>query len=90
MKSTNLCSSRVVPPAGEYVGWLAAPMDMPEAIVGGAGILHRRVPPFPRVDDSGVVLAEGSQGIILNVFTERAWRPWPGESVNETGNGMGR
>jgi hypothetical protein len=34
-------------PAGEYLGWLAAPSDMQESIVAGAGILQRRVPPHP-------------------------------------------
>jgi GNAT superfamily N-acetyltransferase len=61
-------------PAGEYLGWLAAPSDMQETIVAGVGILQRRVPPHPYDGLGGVVLAEGRQGIVLNVFTERPWR----------------
>jgi GNAT superfamily N-acetyltransferase len=61
-------------PAEEYVGWLAVPLDMPEKIVAGAGILQRRVPPHPHDDLGGVVLADGRQGSVLNVFTERTWR----------------
>lgn len=61
-------------PAGEYVGWLAAPSDTPETIVAGAGVLQRRVPPHPLDGPAGVTVAEGRQGIILNVFTERPWR----------------
>jgi hypothetical protein len=61
-------------PAGEYVGWLAMPSEMPETIVAGAGVLLRRVPPHPHDTSGGVVLADGRQGIVLNVFTERPWR----------------
>jgi GNAT superfamily N-acetyltransferase len=61
-------------PAGEYVGWLAAPSDRPEVILAGAGLLLRRVPPHPYEGLGGVALAEGCQGVVLNVFTERAWR----------------
>jgi GNAT superfamily N-acetyltransferase len=61
-------------PASEYVGWLAAPLEMPEVIVAGAGILHRRVPPHLQDRPGGVALAEGRQGVVLNVYTERAWR----------------
>jgi GNAT superfamily N-acetyltransferase len=61
-------------PSGEYVGWLAAPSDMPETIVAGAGILQRRVPPHPHDGPGGVTVAAGRQGIVLNVFTERPWR----------------
>jgi GNAT superfamily N-acetyltransferase len=61
-------------PSGEYVGWLAAPSEMPDEIVAGAGILQRQVPPHPHVSPGGIALAEGRQGIVLNVFTERPWR----------------
>jgi GNAT superfamily N-acetyltransferase len=61
-------------PIEEYVGWLAAPPDLPEMIVAGAGVLQRRVPPHPYRDPGSVALADGRQGIVLNVFTERNWR----------------
>lgn len=57
-------------PAGEYLGWLAAPVDQPEVVVAGAGVLVRQVPPHP----FGNGLAEGRQGLVMNVFTERPWR----------------
>jgi GNAT superfamily N-acetyltransferase len=61
-------------PNGKYVGWLAVPSDMPETTVAGAGILQRRVPPHPHDGPGEFTVAEGRQGIVLNVFTERLWR----------------
>lgn len=60
-------------PAGEYLGWFVVPSEKPAEIVGGAGLLLRRVPPHP-LRDSEAGLAEGRQGLVMNVFTERAWR----------------
>jgi GNAT superfamily N-acetyltransferase len=64
----------VAMPAEEYLGWLVAPVDAPGEIVGGAGLLRRRVPPHPRSGPDAIVLAEGRQGVVLNVYTEPAWR----------------
>src|SRR5438105_820067 len=61
-------------PAGDYVGWLASPATEPGKIVAGAGILLRRAPPHPREVIDGTVLAEGRQGVIVNVYTEKGWR----------------
>src|SRR5215831_6875855 len=61
-------------PAGEYRGWLAEPSDMPDTIVPGAGILLRQVPTHLHNCPGGFGVAEGRQGIILNVFTERPCR----------------
>ncbi len=61
-------------PTQEYIGWLAAPSEMPTNIVAGAGLVQRSVSPHPQETPGGVVLAEGRQGIVVNVFTERAWR----------------
>jgi GNAT superfamily N-acetyltransferase len=61
-------------PAGEYVAWLATPAREPGVIVAGAGVLRRRIPPSPHPGPGGVSVAEGRQGLVLNVFTERAWR----------------
>jgi GNAT superfamily N-acetyltransferase len=61
-------------PSGEYLGWLASPLDTATTIAAGAGIQRRRAPPRPRTHPSGTVLAYGNQAIVLNVFTERAWR----------------
>jgi GNAT superfamily N-acetyltransferase len=62
-------------PAGEYLGWVAAPAERSEEIIAGAGLQLR--PVLPRVQrhaGGATVLAVGSQGLVLNVFTERAWR----------------
>jgi len=59
-------------PSGEYVGWVALPADDPDAIVAGAGLQLR--PILPRPDRDGKRLLIGTQGLILNVFTEIPWR----------------
>lgn len=61
-------------PTEEYVGWLAAPSAMPDRVIAGAGVLQRRVPPHPADVAGTVLLAEGRQGVVLNVFTERPWQ----------------
>jgi GNAT superfamily N-acetyltransferase len=60
---------------GEYIGWLASPAECPDVIAGGAGVQLRRVLPHPlsRTSDGGKI-AEGTQAIIINVFTEPQWR----------------
>lgn len=64
----------VAVPAGEYIAWLAAAREAPEAIVAGAGVQRRRILPHPLRAPTGTVVATGQEGIVLNVFTERAWR----------------
>jgi len=54
-----------------YVGWLAQ-LDDEGAIVGGAGLQLREL--LPRPDVARGRLVRGPQGLILNVYTERAWR----------------
>lgn len=62
-------------PRGEYVGWLAGPARSPDHIVAGAGVQTRRVLPFPRVQAEGEPeVAHGRQAIVLNVYTEPAFR----------------
>lgn len=58
--------------SGEYIGWLAVPARDPEMVVGGAGVQTRRVLPHPLPASNRI--AEGRHAIILNVFTEPAWR----------------
>lgn len=61
--------------SGEYVGWFAYAASSPETIVAGAGILLRTIPPFPMPQGSNAgVLAQGKQGLIINVYAEPAWR----------------
>jgi len=57
--------------SGDYIGWLEAPADKPEKIVGGAGIQLQPILPRP-VNTSRI--GEGRQGTIINVFTEPQWR----------------
>ena len=61
-------------PREEYIGWLAASVDEPGVILAGAGVQQRQVLPHPPKNGSENKLAVGRQGIVLNVFTERAWR----------------
>lgn len=61
-------------PREEYVGWFGTPVGAPGEVVGGAGLLRRRLPPHPLSGPSGVGLAVGRQGLVLNVYTEPAWR----------------
>jgi len=61
-------------PRGEYVGWLACPNGRAETIVGGAGVQRRRILPHPLTRDGENRVASGSQAIVMNVFTEKAWR----------------
>jgi len=56
-------------PDGRYVAWLA---EAGGEIVGGAGLQLRELLPRPAPGDSRLV--RGPQGLIMNVFTERAWR----------------
>ena len=60
---------------GEYRAWLAAMDPGPDTIVAGAGVQLRRVLPFPlRCEDGSVTVAEGRQAIVVNVYTEPAYR----------------
>jgi GNAT superfamily N-acetyltransferase len=56
-------------PDGRYVAWLA---EAEGEIVAGAGLQLREL--LPRPEPSGTRLMRGPQGLILNVFTEPAWR----------------
>jgi GNAT superfamily N-acetyltransferase len=59
-------------PAGGYVAWLAVPVDEPDTVIAGAGVQLRVI--VPRPDRTGTRLLTGEQGLVLNVFTEVAWR----------------
>jgi len=58
--------------SGDYVGFVASPEGRPGEIVAGAGIQIRKLLPRPLLDNAGIRL--GPEAIVLNVFTERAWR----------------
>jgi len=59
-------------PSGEYLGWVAALAERSGEIVAGAGLQLRRALPYPDARRRAVVL--GPQGVVLNVYTEPAWR----------------
>jgi GNAT superfamily N-acetyltransferase len=59
-------------PAGLYAGWLATPAGRPGEVVGGGGIQIREMIPRLRLDETAV--DSGPQGLIVNVYTEPAWR----------------
>lgn len=62
-------------PQGEYIGWLAGPQSEPGRIVAGAGVQVRRVLPFPfKRFDGSTHVAWGSQAVVINVYTEPAFR----------------
>jgi len=61
-------------PSGEYLAWLAEPASSPGEVVAGAGLQLRRALPSIRRRGDSVEVATGPQGMVLNVFTERAWR----------------
>jgi GNAT superfamily N-acetyltransferase len=65
---------RTALPAEEYLGWMAAPDDAPETVIGGAGVQRRRVLPFPSGNGAASRIATGRQAIVLNVYTEPGWR----------------
>lgn len=60
---------------GEYFGWVASPIRERDRVVAGAGAQVRRVLPFPqRRRDGRLDVAYGRQAIVLNVYTEPAFR----------------
>jgi len=59
-------------PAGEYVAFLASPAEAPGEIVAGAGVQLRRQLPRPAADGGGIETRP--QGLVLNVYTEPAFR----------------
>ena len=62
-------------PAREYLGWFLYEQSAPETIIAGAGIFLRDIMPFPIMHGplAGTV-AVGKQGIVMNVYVDRAWR----------------
>ena len=59
-------------PSGTYVGWLATPRTLPDEVVAGAGIQLREA--IPRLTLDRQAVDPGPQGLIVNVYTEPAWR----------------
>lgn len=59
---------------GEYLAWLVSPAEDPARIVAGAGIQLRLALPTLRTDHDGVSVVSGLQGLVVNVYTEPAFR----------------
>ena len=57
---------------GRYVGWVAELDDRSGEIVAGAGLQLRELLPRPNLARERLV--HGPQGLVVNVYTERAWR----------------
>ena len=57
---------------GRYIAWVAERDDRSGEIVAGAGVQLRELLPRPDVARERVV--HGPQGLVVNVYTERAWR----------------
>jgi GNAT superfamily N-acetyltransferase len=61
--------------SGDYFGWLVSERNALQKIIAGAGVIIREVPPFPiRHKNGEITIAEGRQGLIVNVFSEPEWR----------------
>src|SRR6266513_2696502 len=72
-KALDLLSKALA--SGDYFGWLMSERNAPQKIIAGAGGIIRDVPPFPiRHKNGEITIAEGRQGLIVNVFTEPEWR----------------
>ena len=57
---------------GRYVGWVAELDDRSGETIAGAGLQLREL--LPRPDVARERLVRGPQALVLNVYTERAWR----------------
>ena len=57
---------------GRYIGWVAELDAGSREVVGGAGVQLREL--LPRPDVARERLVRGPQGLVVNVYTERAWR----------------
>ncbi len=71
MREQALEWTRRVMDTGDYLGWFAHPVDEPDNIISGAGVLLREAP--PTVTTAGTVRG-GVQALVINVFTEPEWR----------------
>lgn len=59
-------------PIGEYTGWIVTPDPATDTPIAGAGVQVRTM--LPRPNEAGTALLPGPEGIVLNVYTDRAWR----------------
>ena len=71
LRQTSAAYFAVAIPLGEYVGWIAHPVDEPSPIAG-AGVQLRSL--LPRPAAVGDTLLLGREGLVLNVYTAPSWR----------------
>jgi GNAT superfamily N-acetyltransferase len=58
--------------SGEYVGWVARPLEAQAPPIAGAGVQLRSLLPRPNAPGDGLLL--GREALVLNVYTEPPWR----------------
>jgi GNAT superfamily N-acetyltransferase len=61
-------------PREEYLAWLAVDASASQQIVAGAGVWRRDGFPFPLRNTTQSGIAIGREAIVMNVYTEPAWR----------------
>ena len=71
LRTTSAAYFAAAIPRGEYVAWMAAPLDDP-APIAGAGVQFRSLLPRPTLAGDGLLL--GLEGLVLNVYTSKTWR----------------
>ena len=71
LRQTSAAYFAAAIPRGEYVAWVASVPAAP-APVAGAGVQFRSLLPRPTPRGDGVLL--GREGLVLNVYTDQAWR----------------
>ncbi len=59
-------------PRGEYLAWVAEPLQETRSIIGGAGVQLRPILPRPRPGSDELEL--GPEAIVLNVYVDPGWR----------------
>jgi GNAT superfamily N-acetyltransferase len=71
LRATSSAYFAAAIPHGEYVAWLASAPGDPTPIAG-AGLQFRSLLPRPTPSGDGLLL--GMEGLVLNVYTDKAWR----------------
>jgi GNAT superfamily N-acetyltransferase len=71
LRQTSAAYFAAAIPRGEYVAWIATPPG-DSVPVAGAGVQFRSLLPRPTL--AGDELLLGLEGLVLNVYTDKAWR----------------
>lgn len=71
LRSTSMAYFAAAIPSGEYVGWIGSSQESPSPIAG-AGVQFRSLLPRPSLAGDDLLL--GREGLVLNVYTVKAWR----------------